>query len=458
MLIDPDRIEKVKIPEPIGIIDPNPPRIRHRTAELPDLEIRPEDKIVMEYCRANAKLGSDVAHMKENTKKEDPKCMKFLENVKMPEAVPLPEVVVHTPVVKEMVKKIEKKPYDEEAKKWKTYLNKEEGSLNSKGNVVQAWQILLNKGTSVGDRDLIVCKEEEYKNYRHFKEGTNPVADFYKNYYRKLPEAQRCLFEVITNRPQKIFFDIDIPRDMSDWHEGMLIAQIQLAILKVEPEIKKENIMLFSSHGSTKRSYHIVVDKFFVVNNYANQDFFLEVKSLVDPNLRKPMDESVYKKVQQLRMYGCQKYDQATKTGCGRIKILSSKSTWVNEEKDTGLKDYNTLRCSLITHDTGCKLLRRKVEEKPGYEGVNKDYSLDEIEKMKNLVKEKFGSTFEHYGENKNSLIFKRMNPSMCPIHNRVHEKQNISVYVENGSNKVYYRCFNIKKEDSVKKYEIGCI
>jgi hypothetical protein len=470
-LIDRNRLQVVKIPVFSDIIDPNPPRPQLRVEAIKAVDIRPEDQRVIDACNAAIKSGSTIKFIQKDDKGKPvpPNGTKDAMNLKveMPAAIPLPEedIIIHTPsapIVAEIVKKFEKKPPRDYS--WKIYLNKEEGSLNSKGVPIDAKDILLHKGVSVGKNDIIVCRENEYKNYKLFavngvdKYGSSPIRNFYENYYAKLPEPERCLFEVITDRLQKIYFDIDIPYNMTEFHEMHLIAQIQIGILKAEPKIKKENIMTFSSHGPSKRSYHIVVDKFFVTNNYANQDFFLEVKSYVDPHLQAPMDPSVYKKVQQLRMYGCQKYDTEKKTGCGRFKILAKQNTWVNEEKEERLKELTILRASLITHDTGCELLRRKIEEKPGYEGISRAYSTEETKKIKDVVKEKFGTTFEYYGENKNSLIFKRNNPSMCPIHNRVHDHQNISIYVKNSNNKIYYRCFNIKKEDPVKEFEIGVL
>lgn len=482
MLIDPKRIDKVKIPLPEGLVDPNPPRIRKKTAELPDLNIRPEDQQVIDFCEQNTKLGDDViihtggkiviekpSNSKCNPTDLEPK----VEN--MPVCIPFPHIVKPVPDipppplpdVSKIVKQFEKKPYkpfDPEARLWKIYLNKKEGSLNTKGGVVTKDQILLHSGVKIGERALVIARDTQYevngekktgKNYRLFDEGTIPSMKFYRDFFSKLKGEEKVFYEVITEgRPQKPFFDIDIPKkgSLTEFQSLELVKYIQAGILKADKKIKIENIMTFSSHGSEKWSYHIIVDKFFVLNNWANKDFFEEVKSYVPTHLQNPMDESVYKGVQQLRMYGCQKI------GSGRWKILASQNTWINEEKEDRLKELRILQASLVAENTGCQILTRKVNEKPQYDGPVRGYNSEEIKKVKEVVEAKFPKIFEFGGENKNSLLFLRSNPSLCLIHNRIHEHQNVSVYIKSSSNKIWYRCFNVIDSDPIKEYEIGSL
>lgn len=490
--IDRRRIKVLEIPIPENCTDPNPPRPSLRVIGVIDLPIRPEDQVVMDQCEKSIICGSTIKFIQRDTKGKPVATNATtdamdLDKVVMPKATPISQMVgmdkinaecatnvPPLPDVAKIIAKIEgKQPYDPDKAKWKSFLNKEEGSLTESGYVVQAWQVLLNKNSDVGERDLVVCREGEHKNYRLFSkiiepakngspaiETTVPVMWFFRNYFTKLPISERCLFEVITlNRPQKVYFDVDIPSNMKRDDEENLIKQIQAGIMIVEPNIKPCDIMTFSSHGPTKRSYHIVVDRFKVANHYENSNFFEEVKTHIDPKLYTALDGSVYKKVQQLRMYGCQKYEPKTKTGCGRIKILSpSQNTWVSKEKEEKMKEFAILSASLITYDNGLEEIKRPNARESKYVSDTRDYSKEEMKRICEIVEEKFPGIFKYYNERENCLVFKRLKPSTCPIHNRLHDKSDISVYVENASNKVYCVCFRIIKSDSVKKYELGIL
>lgn len=460
-LIDRNRLQVVKIPVFSDVIDPNPPRPQGRVTQIKDVDIRPEDQRVIDACNAAIKSGSTIKFVQKDDKgKSVPtNATKDATNIKVsvgpnnePDVI-MPQATL-LPVVKPKV------PYVPRDFTWKIYLNKQEGTLNTKGKPVEKKDVLLYSGFTVPDKGLIVCREEEYKNYKLFEDVSKT---FFRDYYSKLPEIQRTHFEVILgNKPQKIFFDLDLntkpENTLSEWHENHLITQIHTGIMKVEPKIKPKDIMIFNSHGSTKHSYHIVVDNFAVLGNLENKDFFNEVKTHVDKHLQGPMDDSVYKSVQQFRMYGSQKYDPITKTGCGRIKRLDRKSTWVNEEKEERIKELHILKASLVSYVASYKIILRNVESKDAYDGPTVEYSREEIEKIKVIVENVFPKTFKYASEYGNSLLFLRQVSSMCPLCKRQHDKQNVTFKVKYGTNKIYYSCLNAKNENTPTQIEIGCI
>ncbi len=447
-LIDPERIIKLQIPIPTTP-DPNPPREIKRVVDLIDLPMSDEDKLALEECNKQLKSGSDIPIKPKELEGDEDK-----------------DKVVNIDFVKinkdcSKIKKTEyvKKVYNEEDRLWKPYLNKEEGSLNSAGREVKHWQVLLNSSMGVKDSDLVVASWDTHKKYRLFNEGTMPVKNFFAKYYYGLEESKRTLFEVILNNNQKPYFDIDIPSNMGLDDEYELIKQLKEAIIKTYDRIKITNIMVFNSHGTNKRSYHVIVDKFFMINCTDNNDFAQEVLTYIDPKLIAfgAIDFNVYKRVQQMRMYGSHKYVEEGKEY--RIKKLDPKfNTWKDEMKGgvpDKVREFNILRGSLITHDTGCQLILRKVDEKPKYDGPTKNYNTEEIERVKKVVEEKYPGIFKYSGEKGNSLFFERLKPSMCPIHKRVHDHQNVLFKIKERDNKIYYRCFNVTDSDSVKEIEV---
>jgi hypothetical protein len=152
--------------------------------------------------------------------------------------------------------------------------------------------------------------------------------------------------------------------------------------------------------------------------------------------MRKFIDNSVYKPIQQFRMLGCTKY------GAGRTKIQENSWTLndivtnyeVNRRSD-GLPSQHDLELSLLTYVKECKWLEQEEVESitPSISMLDLDLALDNIE---SLVPDGFQlDSKKAYG-----YRLKRVRASHCIICGRKHEADNARIMVID--NNVYFYCF----------------
>lgn len=157
------------------------------------------------------------------------------------------------------------------------------------------------------------------------------VLDF-TNHIRRIPIQRWFFFEVIPgNRPQKLYFDIDIkikevsPPNQEGLNRTMncllaaLVGRIQDRFWQRGVQLDLErNILLFSSHSDVKRSLHLIVDGYVFANHLEIQALVREILDGFPPEYlaKKFVDPGVYSSLQQLRLYGSQKPES------GRPKIF----------------------------------------------------------------------------------------------------------------------------------------
>ena len=67
------------------------------------------------------------------------------------------------------------------------------------------------------------------------------------------------------------------------------------------------DILIFTSHNENKKSYHIIIDHYYHMNNLEAKAFYNEIISKISPNFTKFIDHSVYSSIQQYRIVGSQK-------------------------------------------------------------------------------------------------------------------------------------------------------
>jgi hypothetical protein len=162
------------------------------------------------------------------------------------------------------------------------------------------------------------------------------------NYIRDIPRENWHFFELILGSvPQKFYMDIDIKEEYVPIGEGIdsftkrlmecLIGRIEdvfVNYLELHFDFTK-NLLLFTSHAQTKRSFHIVVDGYRVANNQENTDLmalvldtvpeeFIEVQEGPEKG-SKIIDIGMYSKKQQFRCYGSRKPERAGKQGRPKI-------------------------------------------------------------------------------------------------------------------------------------------
>lgn len=313
----------------------------------------------------------------------------------------------------------------------------------------------LFNNINVKSDEIPVCLETPNKNP---KEKPNKSFGVFRSAYQLLnyiadtPIMSRCFFEVIRgSHAQKHYVDIDIDLVDDDFSspyphsiEEKVIISNQLvgiyteALISIKPEIKLDDILTFNSHADNKRSFHIVVDRWFFPSATFNKELFQQVMERVPIQYHKYFDSGMYKSVQQFRILF------STKCGKNRFKILDPNSTWklkTRVENDS-MKMRELFYASLITEVTGnCTMLPFQYKDRIA-DVPSRYMCSSEI----NVVISLFRSNFKDHSsfdvlEPKNSLIpLKRRNPSYCEVCQRVHEAENPFIYV-NFENKLFFNC-----------------
>lgn len=302
-------------------------------------------------------------------------------------------------------------------------------------------------------------------------------ADFLINIY----EEFRCYHEVIFDVRQKMRFDIDskdVNININELIEEIISACIQyLNKFSIILDLSRD-IVITSSNGEGKLSYHIILDNYCVKDHYNAKLFFKFVISKISTKYRSYIDNSVYKSIQNFRIL----YNK--KTDSNRVKkivyewkykdqIIKYKYKFV--PNNTFQRVLLELNATLISETSGCKLLPYKNKK-------NKKINISEIDDKKFLiVKEKIYemplmSAFKILNVVDNIICLKRIKPSYCEICKREHEHEN--PYIKITDNRCEFYCrrnekpmilfnfqkiqkFNITdkdKEELLKKSYINCV
>lgn len=304
-----------------------------------------------------------------------------------------------------------------------------------------------------------VCNEGNgYKQFAVFR-GALELYDFCINQ----PDDKRCLFEIIRGYLyQKIYFDVDIALDelskqFNHTREQKINISKQIprflseCIIKLRPEIATTDIMVFTSHSNNKRSFHIVVDRWCVTSAKQNRRFFECVMAYIPAPWRQYFDSSMYKSIQQFRLY------MSTKFGKGRMKILDpTDSTWV---PDDGISREECNRqvflCSLITRTDNCYVLPFDEEEEEDVEYDTIDVNDVEAVKLFEIIKTMpYAGCFSIVERKNNLVVMKRLMPSFCSVCETTHDNENPCVVVSPNGN-VNLDC---RRHPEKKKLHLGNI
>lgn len=252
----------------------------------------------------------------------------------------------------------------------------------------------------------------------------------------KIDQDERCFFEVILgNRPQKPYFDIDIGDPKIKESQGLdLINELKKAIL-VDDRITEEDILVFSSHGKDKLSYHVIVNNWCLPDYNSNKTYCSRIIARMPDSypMKRFMDDTMYKSIQQLRIFG------NTKVGKDRFKILDKHPLSVTD-KDYRFQFMTILLNSLVSNAGSCRILEYTIPIQKVWTGSNEDLTLDEIRVVENLPFILDG-TFEILDVKGRLIPLKRKAPSFCLLCQRTHENENPYLTFSNDSNKIYIHC-----------------
>ena len=279
----------------------------------------------------------------------------------------------------------------------------------------------------------------------------NDYVEFYE-YQLNFRIEHRSFYEVIMgNKLQKPHFDLDFGEDYQYDIDNIFDMLIENFIKYIPTLNLEKDIQIYSSHGKTKKSYHIVI------NNYCHQDH-LNAKAfydLITENLppNHCIDRAVYSKTQQFRILGSQKI------GSGRIKKLEMKWKFHGREINHIITNHINmdenlllLNNSLVSVTDMCTILPLfyKKEEKIINNFTSIDYDVDEIMEM--CIKMDDGEECYSIKDIKDNLIILfREKASFCHVCKRIHEKEHPFITVTNAG-----AFFNCRRNNENKSYFIG--
>jgi len=339
-----------------------------------------------------------------------------------------------------------------EGQKWYYRLNHDD---NKKGALMDYYNINdINKGLVVA-----LTREDEKK-----KEG-KMLFSYFKSYIEfgmyqlKFKPEKRCFYEIIFGQlPQKPHFDIDIDlkTEQIDGEEvkDNLIETI-ISILKdkeINIEVSKD-ILIFTSHGEFKRSYHVIINNYCHLNNDEARSFYETIVNQMTTDYKKYVDNAVYSPKQQFRIIGSQKLNS------GRPKILNDHWTfndqlinfqYIEHPENDGHKMMLQLELSLITNTNSCLILPSFINHSPkpsiclDTEEITSQLALEAIKLCASIA----GITInDHTFPYKladikgNIVVLKRIRPSKCRICNRIHENENPYLSISGPEKCVYFYC-----------------
>lgn len=325
-------------------------------------------------------------------------------------------------------------------------------------------------------RHLVVClipnKLPGMKDLYRTKKGKMihlfAYFDSYLEFFRymaKFNSKNRNFFEVILGElPQKPHFDIDVDDKECNNFAGMesktceevgniLYQAVIQGCIEVCQDFNipidiEHDILLYSSHGETKQSYHLVLNNKCHDGNAEAKAFYqavvAKVSVITGGKYLKFIDDAVYNPRQQFRMMGCQKY------GSNRPKIFyeefkyhgkTYRHQYIEDVTDEDAHKLAIMYESLVSFVSGCTFLPSLVPPKPVYNNINiADVCDDTVAKCIRMMKATIADSPFTFRTVKGGLILlTREAPSRCPLCNKIHENQDPYIYIANS--KVFWDC-----------------
>lgn len=251
-----------------------------------------------------------------------------------------------------------------------------------------------------------------------------------------LEAEERCFHEIIRVDEQKLRFDIDCSDDIDKADMREYIKALVDECLEI---LGKSTILVFSSNGDQKLSYHIIIDCMVSCKEKAKQ-FTINVLSAVEHEFNKYVDLGVYKRNQSFRTYG------SYKRGTERYKkFVPSLST------DCPTDQYKIFKLSLLSHrgrntadyDLELSIIPNGVLGKiDGAIDAHINEAICKSEGTEELAYIYSSPPSQNIGK---ATHYKRIAPSYCSYCERTHENDNIAILLRDNG-KCYVKCFRFDK------------
>jgi hypothetical protein len=328
----------------------------------------------------------------------------------------------------------------------------------------------------------------------------------FSHYQQKFSPENRCFYEVIFGEfPQKPHFDIDIdktdldPPTVSGSTPGenpqtpikdldTVATQVCDALIKQLLTIFAErgiqlhldrDLLMYTSHGPTKRSFHIIVNNYCHTNNEEAKKLYQRVLDGVSaelqyPQLHKWIDGAVYSPKQQFRIVGSQKFQshrpkkfEFTWTYQGQ----AIQHRYLEKPESPTHEMILQLEESLVSYTSSCNILpsfSNSIPEDATETRINQfyqsaDVSTDLAYRALQMCADKAGISIHDRrfpyairSVNGGIIALKRLKPSRCQICNKTHEHENPYIFIieSEGVKNVYFDC----RRSPGKKLKVGVI
>ncbi len=304
--------------------------------------------------------------------------------------------------------------------------------------------------------------------YTHFKSYLE-----YGIYSLKLSEHERCFYEIILGEnAQKPHFDIDIDRldiDGEAVKDDLIRSIVQLlSEHSIHLDLEKD-VLIYTSHGKkkddTKQSYHVMINNYCHGNNIEARAFYEKVKSKMNPDFLKWIDNAVYSPTQQFRIVGCHKLNSV------RVKRFQSMFTYNGKEihhiypetpDDKNHQFVMELEESIIGYTGNCRYLPpfepiidsiKYYEETDDVSRADAKQAIQLVAIAGNTQVTNPGFPYKFMGINGPIVMLKRTKPSRCKICKRIHEHENPYLLIVGEEKSVYFHC---RRSSQDKKLFLG--
>jgi hypothetical protein len=366
--------------------------------------------------------------------------------------------------------------------KWYKYLKSNEGKVGK----------ALLDFEKLDENNLVICQKLEFLSFGKF----NNYLDFAKHMIKNTPINERCYYETIFgNSRQRPYFDIEffttrkdgevfIPEEEADESIIYLVKVINEELNSIiggnALKNNKSHILVFTSHAGDKRSYHIVVEGYSVIDYKQNKAFHDKVVSKFPEKWKTIIDHSMYKSLQQFRIVN------NTKWKAQRYKTLNEKlsvnylegSNWIPPAIPESAEHHFVmlLESTLITFTSTCSPLpvlfieEKTLKIKSGEFGEDTFYNPltpDDIKEALGLCYKyaglEFGDNRFPYsylntvesGSSCALILLKRHRASKCSICNKIHEHENPYLIIAGDNRDVYLDC---RRNPDNKKLHVGSL
>ena len=238
----------------------------------------------------------------------------------------------------------------------------------------------------------------------------------------------------------------------------ILIEQIiyTFKALYTDFEITRKDIIIFDSsgmkNGKYKYSYHILIYTFGVLFAGECKIFTSNVIQNLSDGLKSLIDTSINSRNHAFRLY------LSTKENSDRVKQLNQQLNEYfgvfNEEIDITNPYYQDL---VSIRSENVQQLPCILQSTNTYIAVGITTEI-ETKVLEIFNDQDYSNCFSYTGRNGNRFTFRRKRSCMCPVHGKIHDSENMHLFITPDKNKlcIFYYCYRPVDVGEIKCIKIG--